>query len=348
MKKEYDLVYLTNTPSFYKLNLCEKISEKGVKILLVFYGYGNEAVNTVIKDNSKFNFDYRFINEGDSNSRSKLSTFRNLLNLMNSIKTKKIIFAGWLAPEYNFYSFLSKKDKNVMVCESSILDVSVSGIKGWIKRRIINRMNTILPSGTPHQKLFDYISFKGKSYITGSVGIFNKSERNIKENHSNPLKFLYVGRLIPAKGLNNLIETFNKNSLPLTIVGDGILKDQIKSKAKENINFTGFIPNHELGKIYEDHDVFILPSIYEPWGLVVEEALYRGLPVIVSDKVGSGIDMVKNLKTGLIFETGNSKDLQNKIEELTKNYKTYKNSVEKIDWEEREYNQIESYLKILK
>lgn len=71
--------------------------------------------------------------------------------------------------------------------------------------------------------------------------------------------------------------------------------------AKDNIRFLGHVPNDSLPEIYERHDVFILPSRYEPWGLVVEEALFRGLPVIASDKVGSAADMVAALETGAVF-----------------------------------------------
>ena len=74
-KRYFDFVYLTNTPSFYKLNLCEAIARNGTKILIVLYGYGAEAVNEELSDRSKWSFDFEFINYGDSNSRNKLLTF---------------------------------------------------------------------------------------------------------------------------------------------------------------------------------------------------------------------------------------------------------------------------------
>lgn len=347
MKREYDIVYLTNTPSFYKLNLCKAIAAKGVRLLIVLYGYGSEAVNTKLGDSDNWSFDFEFINHGDSNKRNKAATFWRLMRLMRGITAKRVIYAGWLAPEYNAYAFISPKHKNVMVCESSILDVSLEGLKGWIKRKIIGRMNAALPSGVPHKQLFDSIGFSGQIFITGSVGIFDKSNRKTHITHS-PLKYLYVGRLIDVKNVKKLIEVFNKNGLPLTIVGDGELHKELESCAKGNIIFTGFIENDKLGAVYAEHDVFILPSTYEPWGLVVEEALYRGLPVIVSDKVGSGIDMVKQLGTGLIFESGNPDSLQKAIESVSENYNKYTSAVKAIDWSVRDENQIDSYIQIMK
>lgn len=53
MKKEYDIIYLTNTPSFYKINLCNEIAESA-SVLLVFYGYGSEAVNKMLKSEDSY------------------------------------------------------------------------------------------------------------------------------------------------------------------------------------------------------------------------------------------------------------------------------------------------------
>lgn len=343
--ESYDLVYLTNTPSFYKLNLCNEIANAGKKLLLVLYGYGSEAVNTTLSDNSDWKFDFVFIHNGDSNRRNKLATFGRLVKLLNGIKYKRLLFAGWMAPEYNILSFFSPKSKNAMICESSILDVSIGGITGKIKKAIVGRMSAVLPSGKPHDQLFQAMGFKGKRFITGSVGIFDKQSRKKKMTHS-PLRYIYVGRLVEVKNVSMLIDVFNKNGKPLTIVGGGILEDELKKKAKDNIVFTGFIDNAKLGSVYQKHDVFILPSTYEPWGLVVEEALYWGLSVIVSDRVGSSEDMVKDLNTGLIFKNNDCEDLERCIDLIETNYQTYIRNVNAIDWTQRESVQIKAYISL--
>lgn len=344
--KSYDLVYLTNTPSFYKLNLCNEICRRGKSLLLVLYGYGAEAVNTSLSDYNNWLFDFRFINNGDSNKRNKFATFINLLKLLTSIKYKKLIYAGWLAPEYNLLTFLTPRRRNAMVCESSIFDVSFDGLSGRIKKAIINRMGAVLPSGKPHDRLFQSIGFKGQRFITGSVGIFDKQPRKEKQTHL-PLRYIYVGRLIDVKNVSMLVDVFNRNGKPLTIVGTGVLEEELKRKAKDNITFTGFIDNARLGEIYQNHDVFILPSYYEPWGLVVEEALYWGLPVIVSDRVGSSEDMVKDLKTGLVFKNNDCEDLLRCINRMKVDYQEYVRNVNAIDWNQREYNQVDAYLNLL-
>lgn len=347
MKKEYDFVYLTNTPSFYKINLCNEIA-KDKSVLLVLYGYGSEAVNTILDDASKIKCDYVFLNRGDSNNRNKFKIFMKLIKLMSNIRCKKILYAGWMAPEYNFFSVFSPRKKNVLVCESTIFDTDFYGLKGAVKRAVISRMGAVLPSGKPHAELFKRIGFNGKCNNTGSVGIFNKGVRTLrKQRVTSHLKYIYVGRLVDVKNVGLLIDAFNRNGKPLTIVGDGVMAEELKRKANPNIVFRGFVENESLGKVYQEHDVFILPSYYEPWGLVVEEALYWGLPVIVSNRVGSSIDMVKDLNTGVIFNSGEVEDLQRCVDVMEDEYERFLTNVNAIDWVEKDKRQVEAYLDLL-
>lgn len=342
MKKQYDIVYLTNTPSFYKVNLCNEIG-KSKKLLLVLYGYGEEAVNKTLENNISYNFEYRFLWNGDSSKRSKLKTFILLWKLMRSISCKKILFSGWFVPEYNLYALISSKSKNCMLCESTIYESSVSGIKGFIKKTIINRCSIALPSGIAHKAIFDSIAYKGKIKITGGVGIFNKAPRNINNKSNNPKRFLYVGRLIECKNLRFLIERFNENGKSLTIAGKGPFEKELKELAKENIEFIGFIANEKLPEVYKAHDIFVLPSRTETWGVVVEEAIYWGLPVITSDRVGCSNEMVVEPNTGCTFKLDDKDDFVRTIRQVEENYNMYRENALKYDFDIRDKKQIETY-----
>ena len=151
-----------------------------------------------------------------------------------------------------------------------------------------------------------------------------------------------------CKNLDFLIDEFNKNRKWLTIAGKGELEQQLKAKAKDNIHFVGFVENEKLGTVYQDHDIFILPSRSEPWGLVVEEAVYWGLPVIVSDRVGSYRDMVENPKTGLVFELDNRDSFNNALKEIENNYSFYKENVDRFDFDKRDKCQVNAYLQLIK
>ena len=70
------------------------------------------------------------------------------------------------------------------------------------------------------------------------------------------------------------------------MVGYGPLENELKQISKSNIHFLGAINNKNLKEVYKQYDVFILGSTREPWGLVVEEALNCGLPILLSNKAG--------------------------------------------------------------
>lgn len=343
MRRDYDIIYLTNTPSFYKINLCNEIG-KSRKLLLVLYGYGDEAVNKNITADSNFNFEHVFLWNGNSAKRNKLTSFLKLWRLMISISYKKVLFSGWFVPEYNLFALFSPKRKNCMLCESTIYESSVSGIKGIIKKAIINRCSIALPSGMAHKAIFDAIGYKGEIRLTGGVGIFNKPPRNMETvKNVIPKRFLYVGRLVECKNLKFLIEMFNKNGKPLTVAGKGPLESELKSMAKENIKFIGFVDNDKLPEVYKAHDIFILPSRTETWGLVVEEAVYWGIPVITSDRVGCSNEMVIESNIGCTFKLDDKEDFDRAIRHVEENYNMYRENALKYDFDIRDKKQIETY-----
>lgn len=348
MQNTYDIIYLTNTPSFYKVNLCNEIGDN-CRLLLVLYGYGDEAVNSVIDDAENLKFDFVFLSQGNAAKRSKIKTFYQLCHLLYHLKYRYVLYAGWFVPEYNLMSFFTPRQKNVVLCESSMHDTHFTGLRGLIKRMIISRMLTALPSGVLHKQVFEQIKFTGKICMTGGVGIFNKGDRHfLKKFPHAPLRYLYVGRLVSVKNIGFLIRQFNKLGKPLTIIGTGEQEEYLKNIACDNITFEGFISNEMLPQVYDAHDVFILPSVYEPWGLVVDEAIYWGLPVIVSNVVGCSVDMVEQLGTGVVFESNNSNSFIEAITEIERNYTKYKCCVDAVDFEKRDEKQVEAYLQLLR
>ena len=91
--------------------------------------------------------------------------------------------------------------------------------------------------------------------------------------------------------------------------------EQIKSFINDNsledrVFLFGFVQQDEIVKYYVTSDVFILPSKSEPWGLVVNEALLCGLPVIVSDKCGSTPELVEEGKNGFTFNPESQDELE--------------------------------------
>ena len=116
--------------------------------------------------------------------------------------------------------------------------------------------------------------------------------------------------------------------------------------ANENISFLGAVDNKNLPNIYQSHDVFILSSYSEVWGLVVEEALNNGLPVIVSDKVGCADEIIQNGENGYTFKSNDTESLIaciNKMQNID-NYNRMRKNISKLDFKEIEEYQVKCYL----
>ena len=99
---------------------------------------------------------------------------------------------------------------------------------------------------------------------------------------------VFVGRLEKEKGIDKLLESWDaihdKNNWELEIIGEGTLK-YLVDKYKQNIYHTSFLQPEDLVKKLKESHALILPSIFEPWGVILQEAAACGLPIIASNEV---------------------------------------------------------------
>ena len=125
--------------------------------------------------------------------------------------------------------------------------------------------------------------------------------------------FSFVGKHVPFKRPMMLVEAaaqVRERGWPVKVLfaGSGELTEALKQRASElgvPAHFTGFLNQTEMWRAYVPADAFVLPSTNgETWGLVTNEAMLFGLPVIVSDQVGCGPDLVVEGETGFIFHDG--------------------------------------------
>lgn len=147
------------------------------------------------------------------------------------------------------------------------------------------------------------------------------------ENKLNKDKYyLYIGRLEENKGIPLLLDAFEK--LPderLIIIGDGFYKEEmirrIEDKALNNISYVGFKSGVEKTELIKNAKAVIVPSQwYEPFGMVVVEAYQSLTPVIVSN-LGTLPTIVKNEKTGMVFQSDSSNHLAKIIKKMSKRNK---------------------------
>ena len=346
----YDYIFITNIPSFYKINLFNLLSVK-MKVKVIFISSTSLIRNSDFTTN-QMNFDYEVINEKPFELRSKIKTLWKIKKIISKSTYRNLVYPGWEIIELMLLSIISPKNKNGMVIESSIIETRSNGFPWLVKRFFMSRMGKAFPSGDLQKEILYKASFKGAVYATHGVGVlgsnfFSDNEKN-SSRISKALTYIYVGRLSSEKNVEELINNFNVLGNTLYVVGDGPMAEHLKNKANQNIKFLGHVNNSDLHKIYRMADVFILPSLSEPWGLVVEEALTSGLPLIVSDRVGCKNDLVIALGTGIVFSVSNGgKTMIDAILEMNSCFNHFQEVVNKIDFSSLEERKIDAYIDAL-
>jgi glycosyltransferase involved in cell wall biosynthesis len=336
-------IFITPLPAFYKVNLYNEVAKK--KDISAWF-LGNETIENRSSDfvSTEMNFDHCFINTGSFQNRNKIRSSFKLTKKLIIQNPIEVIIGGWDTVEFWMVILLLNKNKVSLVLESSFLESKTKGIKGFLKKVFLRKVSKVYASGDNHIKLLQDLNYNGEIIVTKGVGLINYSQKT-KPLEKYQGNFLYVGRLSKVKNLIFLINVFNM--LPnhkLTIIGTGPDEDNLKSISENNINFLGSINNNELPKYFSNNNFLILPSYSEPWGLVVEEAFYNGLPVIISDKCGS-VDLVKNNVNGYIFDPTSDQDLHNILIGITdENYQFLKNNIPKDFIVKKDKQQVNSYL----
>lgn len=295
----YDYLIVTHLPAFYKVNLYNELSKK-LNIFVCFIS--NDTSEKRASDFislEKASFKYTVLSSDPFQKRNKLESLCKLFLVVRSVQYKKILLSGWDLPEFWMVAILFSNKKNCLALESTAVESSVRGLRGWGKRLFLSMISAVFASGDLHVNLLGLLNYNKEIRVTKGVGVINKpSFKSLGKVYQK--RFLFVGRLSKVKNLELLIHVFN--GLPahnLTIIGGGEEKEYLASIANENIVFIPPIENAKLQYEFNKHDVFILPSLSEAWGLVVEEALYFGLPVIVSKNCGS-CELIENGVNGFV------------------------------------------------
>jgi glycosyltransferase involved in cell wall biosynthesis len=231
-----------------------------------------------------------------------------------------------------------------------------SAIKELLKylyiRNYFSKINYFLSVGDANEEFYRYYGVKEQQIIRMHFPIDvvqyeaayeNRSilRKRIREQYGleeNEVVLLVVGKLAPWKNQDHIIDALKILEeegllLHLFILGSGQMMEPWKTKAKEmkksKVHFPGFIAIDELPAYYAASDIYVHPASVEPHSIAVSEAIYMGLPVVISDRCGSygEHDDVQENKNGYVFPFGNHKAMADKLKMLmsTETRKTFGN-----------------------
>lgn len=210
--------------------------------------------------------------------------------------------------------------------DSNIRDDNAAGWKRTIKsrllKRILKKVDICLPCGslgrayferygfpgdrifyTPYEPDYDLIQNLPVAMIENARSRFNLSPTR--------RRIVYSGRLVEIKQVDHLINAFvriasHRPDWNLVIVGSGPLdqqlRDSVPSELRDRVIWTGFLDDQPtISAIYRASDVLVLPSLREPWALVINEAAAAGMAILCSDVVGAGAELVRDHINGFTF-----------------------------------------------
>jgi len=255
------------------------------------------------------------------------------------------LFSNWLV----FLSALLSRTPILLFAESPLSHELVkTGIFNKFRQKLLKGLFSLIDGfiyiGEENKAFYESYNIpKSKLYfapyaVDNTRHLKSKNEIEISgirsdisiEKVPNSVVILFVGKLIEKKRPMDLLKSFKRlqddssnHKTLLWFVGDGEQRKELKEYVEEhqigNVKFWGFQNQTELPHLYALGDIFVLPSGYgETWGLVVNEAMCYAKPIVVSDLVGCGRDLVTP-NNGFIVPYSDSKKMANAIQLLVEN-----------------------------
>ncbi|MCF2488878.1 glycosyltransferase family 4 protein [Dyadobacter sp. CY347] len=294
-----------------------------------------EASRSVMQSDDTITYDYpykvlfeRSLDEVGFKERREA-----LFAAFDAYKPTVLNITGYFDPAQVLLMFYARMKgvKVVLSSESSSADNSRSFIKEFLKKLIVNRANAFFCFGKTSAEYLESLGVKPAQIPVRNAAVIDEEvvssryhagkQENV--NIARVARFVFVGRLAPEKNLETLLRAFAK-VVPLDAVlwpwelmfiGDGPERSSLEKLTKElqlehKVLFMGGLPWYKVPDMLVHCDVLVLPSKSEPWGLVVNEAMVCGLPVIVSKNCGCVADLVENGVNGFTFDPDSQQELE--------------------------------------
>jgi len=308
------ILFLYTELANYFLAGIKELSKNGHSIHIVRWPVNKEAP-----------FEFQFPENVTVYDRNKYDT-KELVALTTSISPHLIIVSGWID---RGYSKVSRAFKNHV---PTILTMDNQWY-GTLRQRVMCRIapwklhrafSKIWVPGDPQKEYALKLGFSEDAIETGfysaDISFFSPLAKYRTEAKEYPHRLIYMGRYIHAKGMDLLFKAWmeicdeQQHDWELWCAGTGELYDQ--RPIHPQIKHLGFLQPRELKDHLQEAGVFILPSRFEPWGVVVHEMAAAGFPLIVSSSVGSVTQFLQEGVNGYLFQNEDFEELKNALKKM--------------------------------
>lgn len=364
------VVYLTNIPSPYRINFFNELS-KFCDLTVLFERTDASNRNNRWLKPQNIEFKPKFLDGIKVGNDSALCF--EILRFIKHNKFDLIIIGGYSTPTgMLLIQYLhAKKIPFMLNCDGGIIK-NDNKIKYCIKKYFISKASYYLSTGNKtNEYLINYGANKDKIFDFPFSSVSKKDilkSKNTEEIERLKKKLqieekkvvISVGQFIYRKGYDILLKAATKldSDIGIYIVGGEPTEEYlhlVKELDLKNVHFVGFKTKEELSKYYYISDVFAFPTREDIWGLVINEAMANGLPIVTTNKCIAGVELVANGENGYIIESENQGQLAEAINKIIQDeklkQKMFNNNIEKIQKytiEEMAKRHIEIFNKILK
>lgn len=354
--RKYRLAVVHSHPIEYLGPFFARLAKHPDLDLTVFYGSSMGVVPSYDQDfQVVYQWDrplldgyrYRFL-KNVWPARKEVNSFWRIFNpeLLIEISPRKfdaVLVYGWSMASF-WLAFGACKLRRIpyLITADTVLLKEQPIKKSWIKRMIIGQLlrgaGAVLSMGeaseafmkshsVSSEKLFHVPLSPDIEYLQGERAKLEPQRDLLRRKYGIPPEacaFLYVGKLIESKRVQDLISAFSLcsselHNVWLLISGDGPLRagleTQVLEQGVKNVAFLGFKNQSEMPSVYALGDALVLPSAREAWGVVVNEAFACGLPVVLSDMTGAANDrrFFQDGKNGFVYKNGRYRSIEHSL-----------------------------------
>jgi glycosyltransferase involved in cell wall biosynthesis len=330
-----NVVYWNNIPSPYMVERFNAIADRNSFTFEAWFNDRIEADRSWAVDESTWRFRFRYLPTMTINGRRfhfPLAVFGRRPDVLVSLYAAPSFLVGWAIARL-------RGTKTAFWCEVT-WDTWVQRRKWkeWLKRKVLPSAPITIGAGEDgraYAMRYDVPAHRALSLIhVIDVEHFASGRRKSWEERDlirtqlglKSTTFIYVGRLWWGKGINYLLEAFlevqrrTDGEVSLLLVGDGPEEIRLRQICQErgirNVVFAGFHQKPEMPRSYAIADVFVFPTLGDPYGLVVDEAMACSLPVISTSAAGEIRDRIEEGVNGYIVPPEDSAVLADRMFKL--------------------------------
>jgi glycosyltransferase involved in cell wall biosynthesis len=328
------IILVTNIMSPYRIATFNQLASKyGKAFKVVFCKQNDHYRKWNILERNQLKFNFCVLNNFSIKLKEwEVHLANGLLSKLVKEKPFLVITEGFGFPTIFSWLYTSIFHKKLIIFSAETHHTAkyYSSFRHLLRRFMVRQSHGFIAKGTlAKEYLISLQVSQEKIFLTHysiDPELFGLSLNKIGEKQKSRKKktrILYVGRLTKLKGVDLLIRAYKEvkkkyPNIELCLVGDGSDEDEFKKLAEgtDDISFEGYKQYDQLLPYYLDSDLFVLPTLKDVWGLVVNEAMMCGMPILCSQYAGCCQDLIKEGENGLIVDPENLEELSQGICQL--------------------------------